>query len=141
MLNSRKCTACSTARSLPAGRSIVNTGSVDLSYDGDPRASYLLIEESGPGIRRVEYAVESEVRALFERRVPHAGWIARMLHTARPQLPPTSAASSDVRLDRLAVAQDLHLHLVAGLVGPQGVGESYRFWMGLPSNSIRIRRP
>src|SRR5438093_1208746 len=47
-----------------AGTTIVNTGSVGLSYDGDPRASYLLLDGSRPEIRRVEYDVDSEIKAL-----------------------------------------------------------------------------
>ncbi len=59
---------------------VANTGSVSLSYDGDRRASYLLVEESGSVIiRRVEYDVDREIAELRDCRIPHAGWIARML--------------------------------------------------------------
>lgn len=37
---------------------LINTGSVGLPYDGDPRASYLLLDGNNPSIRRVEYSVE-----------------------------------------------------------------------------------
>src|SRR5690242_4700996 len=43
---------------------VVNTGSVSLSYDGDPRAAYLLLDDSRPTIRRVEYDVKREIQAL-----------------------------------------------------------------------------
>ena len=33
---------------------VCNTGSVGSPYDGDPRASYLLIDEGKPAIRRVD---------------------------------------------------------------------------------------
>jgi predicted phosphodiesterase len=66
---------------------VINTGSVSLSYDGDPRASYLLLDGSQPSIRRVEYDVEREVQALEISRYPHAAWIAKTLQSARPQLP------------------------------------------------------
>jgi predicted phosphodiesterase len=66
---------------------VINTGSVSLSYDGDPRASYLLLDGSQPSIRRVEYDVEREVQALQTSRHPHAAWIAKTLQSARPQLP------------------------------------------------------
>ena len=36
---------------------VANTGSVSLSYDGDRRAAYLLLDDSTPTIRRVEYDV------------------------------------------------------------------------------------
>jgi predicted phosphodiesterase len=66
---------------------VVNTGGVSLSYDGDRRAAYLLLDDSNPTIRRVEYDVEREIKALFDRRFPHAGWIAKTLKSARPQMP------------------------------------------------------
>ena len=43
---------------------LINTGSVGLPYDGDPRASYLLLEGNIPSIRRVEYDLERELKAL-----------------------------------------------------------------------------
>ncbi len=39
---------------------VANTGSVSLSYDGDRRAAYLLLDDSKPAIRRVEYDVDRE---------------------------------------------------------------------------------
>lgn len=66
---------------------VINTGSVSLSHDGDPRASYLLLDGLQPSIRRVEYDVESEVRALRNSSFPRAEWIASSLHSARPPLP------------------------------------------------------
>ena len=73
-------------RSLEA-MTIANTGSVGLSYDGDPRASYLLVDDSRPHIRRVGYDVEHEMKALGECGLPHAGWVVKMLSSARPQMP------------------------------------------------------
>jgi predicted phosphodiesterase len=66
---------------------LVNTGSVGLPYDGDPRASYLLLDGNTPSIRRVEYNVEKELEHLSSCGLPHAGWIATMLRTSSPQLP------------------------------------------------------
>jgi len=66
---------------------VANTGSVSLSYDGDRRAAYLLLEDWKPAIRRVEYDVASEVRALAGCGMPHADWVARMLESARPTMP------------------------------------------------------
>lgn len=65
----------------------VNTGSVSLSYDGDRCASYLLLDDLKPSIRRVEYNVFREIEAMQERAIPHADWIAKTLQTASPQLP------------------------------------------------------
>ena len=73
-------------RNLP-GMTIANTGSVSLSYDGDPRASYLLLDEATPLIRRVEYDATKEGKALSECAFPHAAWVARMLATGSFQMP------------------------------------------------------
>lgn len=66
---------------------IANTGSVSLSYDGDRRAAYLLLDDSTPTIRRVEYDVDKEVQALAGSALPHSDWIAKTLPAARPQMP------------------------------------------------------
>jgi len=70
---------------------VANTGSVGLSYDGDLRAAYLLLDTSEqmllPTIRRVEYDVAQEIRILSRCGLPHAEWIAKTLECARPQMP------------------------------------------------------
>ena len=66
---------------------VANAGSVSLSHDGDPRAAYLLLDDTRPSIRRVEYDVEKEVRALSGCPIPHADWIARTLRAASPTMP------------------------------------------------------
>jgi predicted phosphodiesterase len=66
---------------------VVNIGSVSLSYDGDPRASYLLIDGQTPTIRRVEYDIDREVEALRACGISHAGWVARILKTASFTMP------------------------------------------------------
>lgn len=68
-------------------KSLINTGSAGLPYDRDPRASYLLLEGSTPSIRRVEYDVEKELKALAACGLPGATWTARMLRTSSPQMP------------------------------------------------------
>jgi putative phosphoesterase len=70
-----------------SGMTVVNTGSVSMSHDGDRRASYLLLDDAWPTIRRVEYDVEREVKALGESGLPHAEWIGRILESARPVMP------------------------------------------------------
>jgi putative phosphoesterase len=62
---------------------IANTGSVSQSYDGDLRASYLVIEGESITIRRVEYDVESEAKELLNSGLPHAGWMSRILLAGR----------------------------------------------------------
>jgi len=71
---------------------VINTGSVSLSHDGDRRAAYLLLDDSAPSgstptIRRVEYDVDKELKALSSCGLPHSDWIARTLETASPQMP------------------------------------------------------
>jgi predicted phosphodiesterase len=70
-----------------AGMTVANTGSVSLSYDGDRRAAYLLLDENIPTIRRVEYDVDREIQALASSGLPHADWIARILKSGQPQMP------------------------------------------------------
>jgi hypothetical protein len=57
---------------------ICNSGSIGSPYDGDPRASYLLIDDEKPAIRRVEYDVEKEVGRLLASAHPHKEWIAQI---------------------------------------------------------------
>jgi predicted phosphodiesterase len=73
-------------RSVP-GVIVANTGSVSLSFDGDRRAAYLLLDESRPAIRRVEYDVDRELKALAACCLPHADWVAKILDSASPQMP------------------------------------------------------
>jgi predicted phosphodiesterase len=69
------------------GMIVANSGSVSLSYDGDPRASYLLWNDSTPSIRRVAYDIEREIRALHRSALPHADWIAKILRSAAFVMP------------------------------------------------------
>jgi predicted phosphodiesterase len=73
-------------RCLP-GMTVANTGSVSLSYDGDRRAAYLLLDDFKPTCRRVEYDVDKETAALSVCGLPHADWVSRMLVSGRLQMP------------------------------------------------------
>jgi diadenosine tetraphosphatase ApaH/serine/threonine PP2A family protein phosphatase len=66
---------------------VANSGSVGLPYDGDRRASYLLIDDSQIEIRRVEYDLAKELQALRGSGIPHADWIARTLENGSPRMP------------------------------------------------------
>jgi predicted phosphodiesterase len=68
-------------------KQVINTGSVGLPYDGDPRACYLLLDGTIPSIRRVEYSMEKELKALSSCGLPGAEWTARMLRTSSPLMP------------------------------------------------------
>jgi putative phosphoesterase len=70
-------------RRLPSGMTVANTGSVSQSYDGDRRASYLLIEDGNLAIRRVDYDVEAEANDLLHSGLPHADWLARILRAGK----------------------------------------------------------
>jgi hypothetical protein len=64
---------------------MANAGSVSLSYDGDPRASYALADDRVPVLttRRVAYDVQREIDLLNQRGYPHASWLAEMLRRGR----------------------------------------------------------
>lgn len=66
---------------------VANSGSAGLPYDGDPRASYLLLDDSQITIQRVEYDVEAECRTVLQSGLPHSAWVAHMLRTAQYQPP------------------------------------------------------
>ena len=66
---------------------VANSGSVGLSYDGDCRAAYLVVDSGTPVIRRVEYDVEAELERRSSCGLPHADWMGKMLRAASPQLP------------------------------------------------------
>jgi predicted phosphodiesterase len=68
-----------------SGTIVANTGSVSLSYDGDRRSAYLLLEGSAPSIRRVKYDVDKELKALSGSGLPHADWMARILESGSYQ--------------------------------------------------------
>lgn len=58
---------------------VANTGNVSQSYDGDRRASYLVVEGEAITIRRIEYDVESEAEEVLRSGLPHAQWLSRIL--------------------------------------------------------------
>ena len=70
-----------------AGRRIANSGSVGQSHDGDRRAAYLLLDDSVPTIRRVDYDIERELKALSSSGLPHADWVKKIIQAASPQMP------------------------------------------------------
>ena len=66
---------------------VANTGSVSLSYDGDPRASYLVVDGQKISIRRVDYDRESEGNELLHSGLPHAKWLCHILRAGRYSAP------------------------------------------------------
>ena len=51
---------------------VINPGSVGQPRDGDPRASYAIVEDFKVELRRVEYPVEETVRTVQESSLPEA---------------------------------------------------------------------
>jgi hypothetical protein len=71
---------------------LVNTGAVSQSFDGDPRAAYALVDDDRVEIRRIEYDIEKEIRLLLRSNDPFAQSTAETLRTGR--YVPISATSS-----------------------------------------------
>ncbi len=65
-------------RSLDMRLTVANSGSVGMPWDGDPRASYLLIEDGRPRLVRVEYDVEREAALLLNSGYPDAPRLVEM---------------------------------------------------------------
>lgn len=60
------------------GLTVANSGSVGTPFDGDPRASYLLVSSGEAQVVRVEYDVEREAAAVLGSDYPDAERIAQM---------------------------------------------------------------
>ena len=64
---------------------VVNPGSVGLPRDGDPRASYAILEDHKVELKRIEYPVEDAVAAAQASPLPEAAkdLLAEVLRTGR----------------------------------------------------------
>jgi putative phosphoesterase len=62
---------------------VANSGAVSLSYDGDRRATYALLDDDRIEIRRVEYDVEEEIGLLLRTDDPFAESTAQTLRMGR----------------------------------------------------------
>lgn len=62
---------------------LVNSGAVSQSFDGDTRAAYALLDDNRIEIRRVEYDVDEEIRLLLDSDDPFARSTAATLRTGR----------------------------------------------------------
>jgi putative phosphoesterase len=65
------------------GMTIANAGSVGMPWDGDPRASYLLIDGGVAEVVRVTYDIETEARVLHTAGHPDADRLAEMRRHGR----------------------------------------------------------
>jgi putative phosphoesterase len=62
---------------------VANTGSVGMPIDGDPRASYLLIEDGRARTRRVAYDIERAAAEVLASDLPGAQAVAHIYRTGR----------------------------------------------------------
>jgi predicted phosphodiesterase len=62
---------------------VANCGSVGMPWDGDPRASYLLIDDGTPQLVRVAYDVERAAAVLLRSRYPDAARLVEMRRQGR----------------------------------------------------------
>ena len=62
---------------------VANSGAVGSPFDGDPRASYLLVDDGVPNVIRVPYYVDREFAALRGSGYPDAERIAETRRTGR----------------------------------------------------------
>jgi predicted phosphodiesterase len=62
---------------------IANSGSVSIPLDGDPRPSYLLIEDGEPRPQRVDFDLERAVAEVRASGHPSAKWIEGRMRRAR----------------------------------------------------------
>jgi diadenosine tetraphosphatase ApaH/serine/threonine PP2A family protein phosphatase len=70
-------------RTLEGGGIVANCGSAGMPWDGDPRASYLLIDEGLPRTVRVAYDIELECARLGDSGHPDAERLTAMRRTGR----------------------------------------------------------
>jgi diadenosine tetraphosphatase ApaH/serine/threonine PP2A family protein phosphatase len=66
-----------------AGLRVANSGSVGLPYDGDWRASYLLIEDGRVAVRRVAYDLQRELADIRSAGFPSGDWLAESQRQGR----------------------------------------------------------
>lgn len=74
---------------------VCNSGSVGMPYDGDPRASYLLLERGQATIRRVQYDIKAEVEHLLASDYPFKEWLAEVRLQGAYVLPPEQKLAAE----------------------------------------------
>jgi putative phosphoesterase len=77
---------------------VVNPGSLGLPRDGDPRASYAVIENGRVELKRVEYPVEETVRIVEESSLPERAkdLLSTLLRTGGARREPRQASADGV---------------------------------------------
>lgn len=66
-------------------RLVINPGSVGQPRDGDPRASYAIIDDRRVELKRVEYPIEDAIRVITDSNVPEQAkaLLAQVLRTGK----------------------------------------------------------
>jgi predicted phosphodiesterase len=67
---------------------VANSGSAGHTWDGDPRASYLLVDDGHLEIRRLEYPIDRDIDDLLATAYPYAEWLAAMRRSGSYVQPP-----------------------------------------------------
>jgi putative phosphoesterase len=75
---------------------VINPGSVGQSRDGDPRASYAVIEDYKVELKRVEYPIEDAVRPVQESSLPDLAkeMLIKVLRTGENSLAKVKASAA-----------------------------------------------
>lgn len=76
---------------------VVNPGSVGQPRDGDPRASYAIIENQRVELKRIEYPVEDTVRTVLESNLPEPAKasLVEVFRTGAPAKPDSGKLKAD----------------------------------------------
>lgn len=76
---------------------VINPGSIGQPRDGDPRASYAVIDNGNIELKRVEYPVEDTVRVVLESTLPEPAkaLLAEVFRTGNLAKPDSSKLKSD----------------------------------------------
>lgn len=77
---------------------VINPGSVGQPRDGDPRASYAIIENQRVELKRIEYPVEETVRTVWESSLPEPAkaMLAEVFRSGGIAKPDSSKVKTDV---------------------------------------------
>ena len=106
------------------GMAIANAGSAGMSWDGDNRALYLLVDDGQAEVIRVAYDVEAEARELLARGHPDA---ERLIEMRRLGLVRCTHHSRDQAAARRRWSSEIPLSL-KGYVNPRRLEKQKRSW-------------
>ena len=84
---------------------VINPGSVGQPRDGDPRASYAIIDDNHVQLKRADYPIEDTVNTVLKSSLPEPakGWLIEVIR--KGMLPP-EASSKRQKKEELAAVED-----------------------------------